>query len=165
MAEFQEMEKRYSGSFTLGAWTESYDLEREIQAGPDPHHISEVDIIRVRDSFMGYQEIVPPAHSAVKVDGKRAYKLARKGEEVVLKPKSIHISQFDIDYSQFPVIQFKIACTKGTYIRSIAHEFGQRLGNAAYLSALCRDSIGPYENAQAWPLNAFLENLKPEDLR
>jgi len=161
MSEYQDMEKTYSGSFTLGASTESYDLEREVKPGPDPSGITEEDLLRVKNSFMGYQEIIPPSHSAVKVDGKRAYELARKGAEVILKPKPVHISHFDMDASKFPEIHFTIRCTKGTYIRSIAHEFGQRLDNAAYLSSLCRDAIGPLKNDQAWPLDEFLQNLIP----
>ncbi len=161
MSEYQDMEKTYSGSFTLGASTESYDLEREVIPGPDPSENTEEDLLKVKESFMGYQEIIPPAHSAVKVDGKRAYEMARKGAEVILKPKPVHISQFDMDASKFPEIHFTIRCTKGTYIRSIAHEFGQRLGNAGYLSSLCRDAIGALKNDQAWPLDEFLKNLIP----
>lgn len=158
--EYQDLEKTYSGQLTLGAWTESYDLEREIQPGPDPSGITDSELEKVKDSFIGYQELVPPAHSAVKIGGKRAYALARKGNEVVLQPKPVHIAEFELTGREGPVISFRIRCTKGTYIRSIAHEFGQRLNNAAYLSALCRDAIGPCKIENAWPLDEFLQILK-----
>ena len=112
---------------------------------------------------MGYQELVPPVHSAVKVGGKRAYTMARKGETLVLPPRPIYISRFDVHPDHFPVIGFEISCTKGTYIRSIAHEFGQRLGNSAYLSSLKRTRIGDYSVDQAWSLENLVEKLQPVD--
>lgn len=161
--EFQDMEKTYTGTFTLGASTETYDLEREIIPGQDPSGITKEQIESVRNSFMGYQELVPPAHSAVKIGGKRAYSLARKGEAPELPPRPIYISRFVVDTENFPVIGFEVSCTKGTYIRSIAHEFGLRLGNSAYLSSLRRTRIGDYTVEQAWPPEVLVEKLLPAD--
>jgi tRNA pseudouridine55 synthase len=112
---------------------------------------------------MGYQELVPPVHSAVKIGGKRAYSLARKGEEVILPPRPIYISRFEVHTENFPVIGFEVSCTKGTYIRSIAHEFGQRLGNSAYLSSLRRTRIGDFSAEQAWSPDELVKKLLPPD--
>ena len=158
--QFQDMEKTYSGNFTLGAMTPSYDLETEISEQIPTDHINLNHIETVRNSFMGYQEIIPPIHSAVKVNGKRAYKLARKGENPELQAKPIYISKFELNTEQFPVCQFIISCTKGTYIRSIAYEFGKRLNNLAYLSSLHRDSIGDYKAINAFELEEFIIKLQ-----
>ncbi|MEP7197577.1 MAG: tRNA pseudouridine(55) synthase TruB [Saprospiraceae bacterium] len=160
ISQFQEMEKTYSGTFTLGATTASYDLETEVTDSISTEGISLEDIERVRKSFLGYQEIVPPIHSAIKLNGKRAYELARKGHVPELAAKPIYISKFEIEASNFPVIQFVISCTKGTYIRSIAYEFGKRLNNAAYLSSLHRDSIGEYSSKNAFELEDLIVKLK-----
>ena len=159
--DYQAREKHYTGHFTLGASTPSYDLETEVIPFEDPGHISLENIESCRKSFLGYQELIPPVHSAVKVGGKRAYTLARKGEEVVLTAKPIYISEMELSTDHFPQIGFSIRCTKGTYIRSIAHEFGLRLGNAAFLSALVRQNIGEYSLEDAWELDELIKILNP----
>lgn len=159
--DYQAREKHYTGHFTLGASTPSYDLETEVIEFADPTGISLDALENCRKSFLGYQELVPPAHSAVKIGGKRAYTLARNGEEVVLAAKPIYISEMTINTEHFPRIGFSIHCTKGTYIRSIAHEFGRRLGNAAYLSALTRQKIGEYALEDAWELDELIKILNP----
>lgn len=163
LGSFQDMEKQYRGTIRLGSWTESYDLEREVQKGPDPSHIGPEEIESVRQSFLGYQEMVPPAHSAVKIGGQRAYELARKGLEPELKAKPIFISKFEMDGSSFPDLKFDIVCTKGTYIRSVAHEFGQRLHNCAHLAGLERVRIGSYTLELAWSLEGLLQKLNAEE--
>lgn len=156
--KFQEMEKTYSGSIELGSSTPSYDLETEINLTLPIHEIDEQKIEATRKTFLGYQEIIPPIHSAVKVNGKRSYQLARKGETPILLAKPIYISEFAISHINLPVFQFRISCTKGTYIRSIAYEFGKRLNNVAYLKSLCRESIGEYNVQQSFSLTE-LETL------
>ncbi|NOT37964.1 MAG: tRNA pseudouridine(55) synthase TruB [Saprospiraceae bacterium] len=159
ISQFQDMEKTYSGTFQLGASTPSYDLETEVENHKDISTITQEDLERTRNSFMGYQELKPPAHSAIKLNGKRAYELARKGLQPEMPLKPLYISRFDLDTLQLPELSFRISCTKGTYIRSIANEFGARLNNAAYLSSLHRESIGDFSASTAFSLDGFLEKL------
>ncbi len=162
ISSFQDMEKTYSGTIQLGACTPSYDLETEIQNHIETDHITLEEIEKTRQSFMGYQVMKPPAHSAIKLNGKRAYELARKGIQPEMPTKPIYISNFELKTEKFPSLEFIISCTKGTYIRSIAHEFGLRLNNAAYLSSLHRDSIGNYKSSNAFDLDEFLEKLNED---
>lgn len=138
------LEKAYTGTITLGATTPSYDLETAIDQTFDISTITEKQIRETAAKMVGEQDQYPPIFSAKKVDGKRAYDLARKGAEVVLKPKRITIHSFEITGIQLPEVHFHIACSKGTYIRSIAFDFGQLLQNGAHLSALRRESIGSF---------------------
>lgn len=162
ISSFQDMEKTYTGTIQLGASTPSFDLETEVQNHVSTDKITLDEIEQTRQSFMGYQEMKPPAHSAIKLNGKRAYELARKGLQPEMPSKPIYISQFELNTSNFPELHFKISCTKGTYIRSIANEFGLRLNNAAYLSSLHRDSIGEYSASKAFSLEDFLEKLNED---
>ncbi len=159
---YQAQAKLYSGAFYLGATRASYDKETDIDSTFDISDISEDKILGVANSFMGTQLIKPPAHSAIKVNGVRAYKMARKGIDVEIKAKEIEIFRFDIEAIKLPLIYFRIGCTKGTYIRSLAHEFGQRLFNGAYLDSLRREQIGEYSVENAWKYEDFLECI--EDL-
>jgi tRNA pseudouridine55 synthase len=113
--------------------------------------------------FTGTIQQVPPAHSAIKVEGKRVYELARQGKEVVLKAREVTISSFEITGINLPLVHFKVVCTTGTYIRSLAHDFGQYLGCGAYLSALCRTRIGPFllEQAQTPEQWEVIQNTQP----
>ncbi|MCC6815405.1 MAG: tRNA pseudouridine(55) synthase TruB [Saprospiraceae bacterium] len=158
---FQDMEKTYTGTFQLGASTASYDLETEVVNHLDTQSIDILQIELVRSSFMGFQNLRPPVYSAIKLNGKRAYELARKGLHTEMPLKPIYISRFNISLENFPELSFTISCTKGTYIRSIAHEFGKRLNNAAYLSSLQRTAIGDYQVQNAFELTDFLEKLNP----
>ncbi|MFA6367947.1 MAG: tRNA pseudouridine(55) synthase TruB [Bacteroidales bacterium] len=143
--EYQSQEKEYSGSFTLGATTPSFDLEHPIDQSYPTDHITEENIIAAAKQFIGKQDQVPPLFSAKWVDGKRAYKLARENsQEIVLKPKEIEIKEFEISSIEFPIVNFRIVCSKGTYIRSIARDFGACLNSGAYLSSLCRTRIGEF---------------------
>lgn len=140
----QGQQKEYTGVITLGATTPSYDLESEIDQEFATNHITAELITETKQQFLGEIEQIPPIFSAVKKDGKRAYELARKGEEVQLKSRKITISAFEISTAQFPNLHFKVSCSKGTYIRSLAHDFGKALNSGAHLSALRRTKIGDF---------------------
>jgi tRNA pseudouridine55 synthase len=142
--QYQAQEKEYTGTFMLGATTVRFDLERPIDETFPVHHITEEQIYHVAQSFLGEQEQIPPHFSAVKIDGKRAYLLARKGEEPEIKPKTITISAFEITRIAMPEVEFRIECSKGTYIRSIARDFGQKLESGAHLTELRRIRIGEF---------------------
>ncbi len=146
---FQGLPKEYTGEIVLGATTPCYDLEMEINQTFDYSDITEQQILDCSKTFIGENNQMPPIFSAKKVQGKRAYDLARKGEEVILKPKLITIHEFEVVKIEMPKVSFRIVCSKGTYIRSIAHDFGQKLNNGAYLENLRRTKIGEYsvENA------------------
>src|SRR5690606_2221103 len=140
----QAEDKEYTGVITLGATTPSYDLETEIDQTFDISAITEEEILAVAKSFEGEQEQLPPAHSAVKIKGERVYEKARRGEDVELKPRKIIISSFVIEKIEMPNVHFRIKCSKGTYIRSIAHDFGKALNNGAHLSSLRRTMSGDF---------------------
>jgi len=141
---YQGKEKEYTGTITLGASTPSFDLETEIDQTFSIDGISEEAMQKAAASLTGAIEQYPPVFSAVKIDGKRAYESARKGEEVKVKSRSVVVSKFEIDTSEFPKVHFTIVCSKGTYIRSIASDFGKILNNGAHLSALRRERIGEF---------------------
>ncbi len=140
----QEEEKEYTGTFYLGATTPSFDKETEHDSTFDISGITSEQIMNVVEKLRGPQMQTPPMFSAVKVNGKRAYAMARKGETVELKSKQIEIKEFEIVRIELPEIDFRIICTKGTYIRSIARDLGLFLNNGAYLIKLCRTRIGPH---------------------
>ncbi len=156
----QDAPKEYTGTFHIGATTPSYDLETDPVNFMDISAISKDTIVSTAESFLGETDQIPPLFSAVKVDGKRAYKLARKGEDTVLKSRKITITSFEITNINGPEISFKIGCSKGTYIRSIAHDFGKKLGCGAYLSSLVRTKIGDFELINANSIQEFEEARK-----
>ncbi|MFD2744529.1 MULTISPECIES: tRNA pseudouridine(55) synthase TruB [Sphingobacterium] len=157
---FQAEDKEYTGIITLGATTPTFDLESDIDQTFDISTITEEAIQHTAASFVGEQEQYPPAHSAIKVDGERVYEKARRGETVILKPRQITVHSFDIEKIEMPNIHFRIKCTKGTYIRSIANDFGQRLKNGSHLSALCRTKSGDFRLEDAWNLQDLIEAIK-----
>jgi tRNA pseudouridine55 synthase len=157
--EFQAQEKEYTGTFVLGATTPSFDLETEIDHTFETEHLNEALIHSTITQFIGDLDQIPPVFSAIKVDGKRAYLYARKNEEVVIKPKQIHISEFEITDISLPEIKFRIVCSKGTYIRSLARDFGKALNSGAYLSVLKRTRIGEFRLQDAIEINDFQEML------
>lgn len=159
LQDLQGQEKEYTGSFTLGKTTPSYDLETEFDNEFSLEDITEEKIQATAESFLGHSDQVPPIFSAVKVDGKRAYKSARKGEEVEIKPRPIVIKEFEVTKISLPEVHFRIVCSKGTYIRSIARDFGERMDNGAHLSSLRRTKIGNYSIEDAFLLNDFLDLL------
>jgi len=146
---FMGLEKEYTGEICLGATTPCFDLEKPIDKTFDISNITEDDILKTAKSFLGESDQVPPIFSAIQIDGKRAYELARSGESVELKSRKIIISEFEIVKIEMPKFQFRIKCSKGTYIRSIARDFGVILNNGAHLTALRRTKIGEFmvENA------------------
>jgi tRNA pseudouridine55 synthase len=142
--EYQAQEKEYTGRFIIGQSTPSHDLETEVSEKQDIGHITKEKIEETTKQFMGVIDQIPPMHSAIKVDGKRAYELARKGGTAELKSRQVTVSAFDITAIELPSVSFRIVCTKGTYIRSIARDFGEALGVGAYLAELCRTRIGQF---------------------
>lgn len=148
--EFMGFEKEYTGKFVLGQTTPSFDLETEVSEPIDISHLTPEMILNATKPLTGNIEQLPPAHSAIRIGGKRAYEFARKGQEVELKTREVEVREFEITSIQLPIVNFRISCSKGTYIRSIARDFGENLGVGAYLSELCRTRIGDYwlENAQ-----------------
>ncbi|WP_333819329.1 tRNA pseudouridine(55) synthase TruB [Ohtaekwangia sp.] len=141
---FMGQEKEYTGTFTIGSTTPSHDLETEVTPPTDISHITTKAIHEATLSFIGNVSQLPPMHSAIRVGGKRAYEFARKGKEIELKPRVIEIREFEITGIALPQVSFRIVCSKGTYIRSIARDFGNALGVGAYLSELCRTRIGSF---------------------
>ena len=160
--EFKEFDKEYTGVFTLGATTPSFDLESEIDHRFNIDLITDKMIADATEMFVGEQLQIPPQFSAVKVKGRRAYDYARHDEEVKLAAKPIRISAFEITKIELPEVHFRIACSKGTYIRAIARDLGAALTNGAYLSALCRTRIGPYHLRDAWELDTIKTSLLPQ---
>jgi tRNA pseudouridine55 synthase len=155
----QNADKVYTGSFFLGATTVCFDTEKEPNQFFNISGITSDAIYDCAKTFVGEQEQFPPIHSAVKIDGKRAYDLARAGKEVAVKSKVINIKKFDITKIELPIIDFYVECTKGTYIRSLANDFGARLNNGAYLQSLRRTKIGNYNVTDAFTVEQFLEKI------
>lgn len=143
--EFMGLEKEYTGTFVIGQTTPSFDLETEVTQPVDISSVTEVSIKNAAQLLTGTISQLPPAHSAIKVGGKRAYKFARQGKEVELKPREVEVSEFEIISVVLPMINFRIVCSKGTYIRSLARDLGESLGVGAYLSQLCRTRIGSFK--------------------
>jgi tRNA pseudouridine55 synthase len=156
--QFQDMDKEYTGTFYLGATTASLDKETDIEERHPVDHISEDMIRQASRQFTGTIEQVPPAYSAIKIEGTRAYHMAREKQKVSMAPRKVHISSFEITAIQMPFVEFRVSCSKGTYIRSLARDFGNELNTGAYLEELCRTRIGSYELADAMEI-AELENI------
>lgn len=157
--QIQAQEKEYTGIFCVGATTPSFDLESEIDQEYPYEHINRELIEPVLPNFTGILQQIPPQFSAVKVKGKRAYDYARQGEVVKIEPKTISIYHFSIDKIELPNLHFTVRCSKGTYIRSLARDFGKALNSGAHLAALRRTKIGSYKVEDALnPLNFEFEN-------
>ncbi len=157
--EIQEQPKTYTGTFTVGATTPSYDLETAIDATYATAHLTDNLINDTTKQFLGEIMQFPPVFSALKKDGKRLYTLARAGQNIVVNPRKITITTFDITKIELPEIHFSVTCSKGTYIRALAHDFGKALGSGAYLSALRRTKIGDYNVKDALTPEAFTARL------
>lgn len=158
--EYMAQEKEYTGTITLGATTPTYDLESEPVNIKPVDHITEEEIKSSTLQFTGEIQQIPPAHSAIKVGGKRLYELARQGKEVKPEPRKVTIKEFEIVKTSLPLIHFRVVCTTGTYIRSLANDFGEALGCGAYLSSLCRTRIGEFLVADAQSINDIQERMK-----
>ncbi len=161
--EYQAQEKEYTGTMVLGKTTESFDLEREIIEVADPMQLKDETIREAALSFTGDILQVPPSHSAIKKDGKRVYESARKGIPVVLLPRQVTVKSFEITKVNLPEIDFRIICSKGTYIRSLARDIGEYLKVGAYLSSLERTRIGDFKIENAWELSDLVEKIKTEE--
>ncbi|NVK65274.1 MAG: tRNA pseudouridine(55) synthase TruB [Flavobacteriales bacterium] len=152
--------KTYTGTILLGKTTPSYDLETEFDQEFPVDHITEEDLERVRQSFIGEQQQTPPIFSAKQVDGKRAYDLARAGKEVKLKSNTVTIEEFKIDTTQLPEVKFEVTCSKGTYIRSIASDFGKRLNSGGTLIELRRTQSGDLSIDDAKSVDEWIEFIR-----
>ncbi len=158
--ELQGQEKEYTGTFTLGGTTPSYDLETEIDQNFEIEHISEENIHAATNEFMGEISQIPPVFSALKKDGKRLYEYARNGEDVEIPSRKVTVSAFEITNVEMPKVEFRVACSKGTYIRSLAHDIGKALNSGAHLSALRRTKIGTFNVDDSLDIASF-EKLLP----
>ena len=159
ITEIQAQAKEYTGTITVGATTPSYDLETEVDATFPTEHISEALIQETTKQFLGEIDQKPPVFSAIKKDGKRLYEHARAGEEVEIKARKTTIHEFEITRIALPEIDFRIKCSKGTYIRSIAYDFGLALQSGGHLTALRRTKIGDYSVENALTPDEFISNF------
>lgn len=159
--EFMAEEKEYTGSFTLGAVTPTYDLESAPEQQKELSFVTDAMLLNATKQFTGEIEQVPPAYSAIKKDGVASYELARKGVEVERKPRKITIRHFEITAIQLPVVHFRVVCTTGTYIRSLANDYGAAIGCGAYLSSLCRTRIGESKLEESLTMEAFEQSILP----
>ena len=156
---FQGQIKEYTGTIVLGSTTPSYDLETEINETFSIEHITDKLIHEATKQFVGEIVQFPPIFSAIKKDGKRLYEFARAGEEVEIKPRNITINTFEITRISLPEVEFRVVCSKGTYIRSLAFDFGKALNSGGHLSALQRTKIGEFNVSEALSIEKFIANL------
>ena len=156
---FQAQVKEYTGTFTIGATTPSYDLETEINKTYPTEHLTEQFIKDTTLQFNGEIEQKPPIFSAIKKDGKRLYELARAGETTEIKSRKVTIDTFEITNINLPKIEFRVICSKGTYIRSLAYDFGIALDSGAHLSNLRRTKIGDFSVENAYTIEDFLNTI------
>lgn len=159
---FQQQPKEYTGNFHLGATTPTYDLESKPENFKAIDHLDEASIFNATKPFLGTIEQIPPAHSAIKMGGKRVYELAREGKEVKMKARQITITEFEITKIELPEVYFRIRCSTGTYIRSIAKDFGDALGCGAYLSSLRRTQIGDFHVDEAATVAEWVDYLQQQ---
>lgn len=157
---YQAQEKEYTGTITLGATTPSYDLETEIDNRFPLNDITEELLLKTTVQFTGDIMQKPPIYSAIKKDGKRLYELARAGETTEIKERQVNVQAFELTQIKLPKVDFRIACSKGTYIRSMAHDYGKALNNGGHLSALRRTAIGNYRVESAISLEEFEADFK-----
>lgn len=158
--EYQAQEKEYMGTMILGATTPSYDLETQIDQTFPFDHLTENQIRENCNRFTGEIDQFPPAHSAVKMDGERLYLKARRGETVELKSRRVSISEFEITRIALPEVDFRVVCSKGTYIRSLVHDFGKALNNGAYLSKLRRTRSGDFKIEDAFEIMELVSHIR-----
>jgi tRNA pseudouridine55 synthase len=156
---YQNQVKEYTGSFYIGATRPSHDMETEIDQTFDTQHITNELIHTTCTSFLGEQSQLPPIYSAIKQDGKPIYKAARKGEQVEVKPRQVEIMEFEITKIEMPLLHFRVKCSKGTYIRSLAYDFGQRMNSGSYLATLRRTKIGDFDVNNAMSIEYFISEI------
>lgn len=155
ITEYMGMQKEYTGSITLGAETPTFDLESAPGNFKSFENITDENLFAAASTFTGNIMQVPPIHSAIKKDGKKLYELARKGKEVIAEPRPVTISVFELTKIEIPVVYFRVVCSTGTYIRSLANDFGAALGCGGYLSSLCRTKIGDFSVEAAYTPESF----------
>ncbi len=158
--ELMGLPKTYTGTFKLGETTPSFDAETEVNETFPWNHINEELISKAKESFLGEQDQIPPIFSAIKKDGKKAYESAREGTVIEMQPRKITIMDFQVWSKSPQELDFSVSCSKGTYIRSLAHDFGQALNSGAYLTALRRTAIGDFKIEDALSLDTFLASLE-----
>ena len=158
--QFMGMPKTYTGSFRLGATTPSYDLETSVSEPKPTGRISAKMLEEVRAGFLGNIQQKPPIYAAIKKDGKRLYSLARAGKTIEIPSRKVQVTDFKLIDIKIPDVHFSVSCSKGTYIRSLAHDFGQKLGCGAHLTSLKRTAVGSYPLSAASTLDAFLHSLE-----
>jgi len=167
---FQAEEKEYTGTMVLGESTPSYDMETDADATFDISNITEEQVYAATAQFTGDIQQYPPAHSAVKINGERLYEKARRGEEVELRTRFVTVSAFEITRIALPEVDFRVVCSKGTYIRSLVSDFGKALNNGAYLSKLCRTRSGNFKLDDAFEVLELVNHIReqktqPEELK
>ncbi|MGC6470524.1 MAG: tRNA pseudouridine(55) synthase TruB [Flavobacteriales bacterium] len=162
--DYQNLEKEYTAEITLGATTPSFDLETDINDVYPIEHITNELLFEVGQSFTGDLLQIPPIYSAIRQDGKRLYEHARKGHKVEVKARKVHVSEFKITNVELPKIKVLIKCSKGTYIRSLANDFGKALKSGGHLSQLTRTRIGNHELSQAIDVQDFIESLSCKEI-
>jgi tRNA pseudouridine55 synthase len=158
--KYQSIDKTYTGTILLGKSSPSMDLETEINKVSSLENITESTILAVRDTFLGKILQIPPMYSAIKFKGKSLYKMARKGKSIKREPREINISKFEIKNISLPYVDFEISCSKGTYIRVIANDFGEKLGCGGLLNSLRRINIGEYSVENAVKVDDFVNKLR-----
>lgn len=162
ISTYQGQIKEYTGTFTLGATTPSYDLETEINEEFPTHHITKDLLNETTHQFIGEIDQKPPIFSAIKKDGKRLYEIARKGQTTEIASRKVTISEFEITKVKLPEVEFRVVCSKGTYIRSLANDYGLALDSGAHLSALRRTRIGDFKVSEAKSIEEFITILDTE---
>lgn len=161
ISEYQGQIKEYTGTFVLGATTPSYDLETEINNTYSTEHLTNDLLHTTCEQFIGKIQQKPPIFSAIKKDGKRLYELARKGETTEIKAREVEITEFELTKIDLPNVEFRVVCSKGTYIRSLANDFGVAVNSGAHLSVLRRTKIGDFSVNDALSVDEFIGQLKP----
>lgn len=158
--EFQSQEKEYSGTFFIGATTPSFDRETEIDNTFNTNHITEKLLLETTHQFIGEIDQVPPVYSAIKLQGIRAYAHARNQEEVIINARKVQIKTFELTKMELPEVQFRLICSKGTYVRSLARDYGKAMNSGAYLIDLVRNRIGDYHLSDAITIEEFEKNIE-----
>lgn len=162
ISTYQGQIKEYTGTFTIGSTTPSFDLETEIDKEFPTDHINEQLLHETTKQFIGEIDQKPPIFSAIKKDGKRLYEIARKGKTTEIESRKVTISEFEITKTTLPEVQFRVVCSKGTYIRSLANDFGKALNSGAHLSELHRTKIGDFSVTDALSIEEFISKLDAE---
>ena len=158
--KFMDWEKEYTGTMVIGKTTPSVDLETEVNSEKSVEHISKEDVISTSKKFIGKLMQVPPIYSALKKDGEPLYKKARKGEKVKIDPREVESKEFEITKIDFPEVHFRLVCSKGFYVRSLVHDFGEELGVGAYMSQLERTRIGEFTLDDAQTVDQFKQSIE-----